>query len=891
MKSAARRVLAKVMCLSLFAGSFSLVEISDGAPAPAPQDEARQEARYYEVQQYRPPRNEVIEVGGMDFLDEDTLLVSTRRGRVWWVSNALADDPTDAKWHVFAEGLYEGLGLAVADGEIYVVQRGELSKLVDHDGDHVCDEIVTFADDWGMTGNYHEFAYGLPRDLAGNFYVSLNVAFFSPEWWHGVARAPYRGWIMKISPDGQVTPFASGVRSPCGLGANSKGEIFYTDNQGDWMATCPIFHVQEGEFYGHPASQRWTDAFGNGEEVPSSTVPLDQKRTPPAMWLPYEWSRSAGNLVEDTSGGAFGPYEGQMFVAELTNGMVLRTQMERVRGQYQGAAFLFRQNLGSVCRVAFAPDNSMLIGYTNRGWGGRGPSHGLGRLRWNGDTPFDMHSVHLVQEGFEVTFTQPIAADLTEVRVDAESYRYNYWWDYGSPIQDRTPVEVVSVEPLGDDGRRAFVRLKGLEPARCVRLTLSDLTNQEGAPLLHDTFHYTINQMPEGPLTDKQVSRLVAPPAVKTSDSTGWLHMTWGDAVGVWDHEGWELCDVDLDADDPSILNTRPGMGAIVNNGSSPGHFRSDFDLGDYEFRFKFMMPKGSDSGLYFMERYELQLVDAVSGIGGVVGVQDPRRGQRAYKGHGTWHTMTGRFFAPRFDESGNKTKNARIEAIAIDDVEIMPTCEPDGPTPGGKSDEVARAPIFIQGNIGKICLGDIRVKALDDASEEGGPTGGAIDLLNDAGLGSWKSTGDALWALSDGVMRAGDGSGLLESINSDWVDYEIRMRLAVNDGGNAGLRVGWDGTTGYEAEINCTASAPSHTGSLVGLDEFQTDLIPGGVGFDYVVRYRRTAEGTDVRVFLNGVQVSRHTDATSRLAGSKVALEIGPGTELTVERFEVRRF
>lgn len=876
----------------LILGLLLLLCFNRGAAGyPSPQQASLTESRYYEVQQYRPPRNEVIEVGGLAFLDRETLLVSTRRGRVWRVSNALAADPTEARWQIFVEGLYEGLGLAVVEGEIYVVQRGELSKLIDHDGDGVCDEIVTVTSDWGMTGNYHEFAYGLPQDKQGNFYVSLNVAFFSPEWWHGVSRAPYRGWILKVSPDGEVTPFASGVRSPCGLGVNSAGDIFYTDNQGDWMATCPIFHVQEGQYYGHPASQRWTEAFGDGAETPSSTVAVPRTRTPPAMWLPYEWSRSAGNLVEDESDGAFGPYAGQMFVAELTNGMVVRTQMERVRGQYQGAAFLFRQDLGSVCRVAFAPDHSMLLGYTNRGWGGRGPSHGLGRLRWTGETPFDMQRVHLQQEGFEVTFTEALGADLSAARVDAESYGYNYWWDYGSPIQRRTPLEVVSIEPVGEDGKRAFVRLNGLEPARCVRLTLSGFSNASGADLLHDTFHYTINQMPEGPLTDQQVSRLVAPPAVKSSDSSGWLHLTWGDATGVWDAEGWSLCDADLDEDDPSVLRTREGMGAIVNNGARPGNLTSHASLGDYEFRYRFMLPKGSDSGLYFMERYELQLVDAIDQIGGIVQNQSPRRGQSAYLGHGNWHTMTGRFFAPRFDADGKKTRGARIEAIAIDDVEVMPICEPEGPTPGGRSGEVSRAPLFFQGTIGKICLGDIRVKALDDASLEGGPRGEEVDLISETGLGAWRSSGDALWTISDRVLRAGDGAGRLESATDDWTDYELRLRLAVNDGGDAGLRIGWDGQTGYEAEINCTASASTNTGSIVGLDEIQTDLIPGGVGFDYVVRHRRTAEGTEVRVFLNGVEVASHTDASPRFPGTRIALEIGPGTELTCERFTARRY
>jgi glucose/arabinose dehydrogenase len=248
----------------------------------------------YLVEYYTPPAGEVVEVGGIAFVNETDVLVSTRRGRVWWVANALAEDPADAEWTMFVEGLYEGLGLNVVDGRIYVLQRGELSELIDHDGDRVCDEVRTVTQDWGMTGNYHEFAFGLPVDAEGNFYMSLNLGFWSPEWWHGMSKAPNRGWILKVSPEGEVTPIACGARSPCGLGMNSAGDLFYTDNQGDWMPSSPIFHVQEGAFFGHPNSLRWTEEYRASGELPSSTAPPARERTDAAVWLPYSWSRTRG---------------------------------------------------------------------------------------------------------------------------------------------------------------------------------------------------------------------------------------------------------------------------------------------------------------------------------------------------------------------------------------------------------------------------------------------------------------------------------------------------------------------------------------------------------------------------------------------------------------------
>ncbi len=158
--------------------------------APLPQ--AAPAADGWTVDYLTPPAGVVLEVGGMDFLPDGRLAVSTRRGEVWLVENPLAEDPSEARFTRFAEGLWEGLGLSVVDGNIHVVQRGELSRLLDTDGDDRCDTIVTVTDQWGLSGNYHEFAYGLPYDREGNAYVTLNVGFFSPEWWLGRARAPYR---------------------------------------------------------------------------------------------------------------------------------------------------------------------------------------------------------------------------------------------------------------------------------------------------------------------------------------------------------------------------------------------------------------------------------------------------------------------------------------------------------------------------------------------------------------------------------------------------------------------------------------------------------------------------------------------------------------------------
>lgn len=842
-----------------------------GMLAAAPQSADQLAANPYPVEYLTPPAGEVIEVGGMDFLPNGDLLVSTRRGRVWWVADPMADNPADARWHIFCEGLHEGLGLKVVGEQVFVLQRGELSQLIDHDGDRICDEVRTISQDWGMTGNYHEFAFGLPTDADGNFYISLNVGFWSPEWWHGISKAPYRGWVLRIGPDGTVTPWASGVRSPCGLGMSSSGDLFYTDNQGDWMGVCPIFHVEEGDFFGHPASLRWTEAYRSEARIPSTNTPPTVARKPAAVMLPYEWSRSAGNLEEDRSGGKFGPYGGQMFVAELTNGTVLRTQMEKVRGQYQGAAFQFRDNIGSVCRVAFAPDGSLFTGFTNRGWGGLAPGHGVARIRWNGQVPFDLHSVHLRNDGFEINLTKAITIPPIGAAIEAESYDYNYWWDYGSPMMNIEPLTVGSTT-LSADGKKLFVEVQGLQPARCVRLKLNGLHDADGNSPLHDTFHYTINQMPEGPLTTELVSRMVEPPDAKSSDSEGWLHLSWGDAMDRFEANGWELCDVELDPKDPSKLITRMGMGALVNSGDSPSHFLTKQEFGDVEFRFNFMLPKGGDSGLYLMERYELQLSDKVGDCCGIVGVKGPRS-RTAYRGHGQWHTVTGRFLAPRFDEAGNKVANAKFEEIAIDGVMVIGAAEANGPTGGGKGGpEVPFAPMYFQGTAGKACIGDIRVKPLGEMSDW-------VDAQTSGEVSSpWKP-----------VFEHGldGGSAVLEDASQS---FELSGRMMLLDGPASELRfLADDDSNGYRLVLDGTPNAPLKTGSIVDFSAVTAELIPAGTWFDLTLRVEENVGGRLMSVYINGVRFTLIADKLRRYNGSQIRLTAGKDGGLKVKDMRLR--
>ena len=846
---------------------------------------AQSEADYTTVEHFPVPDGARLEIGGMDFMADGSLLVSTRRGQVWRLENPLVEDVADARWSLFAEGLWEGLGLNVVDGEIYVIQRGELSRLVDENGDWICDRVDTIADGWGLSGNYHEFAFGLPQDKDGNFVVTLNVAFFSPKWWHGKAPVPYRGWALKISPSGEITPFANGFRSPSGVAASAAGDLFVTDNQGDWCASSPIYHLVEGGFYGHPASLEWTEAYQATGTKASSEVPPPSasSRRPAAIWIPYQWSRSTGNLTSAPSDGSFGPWQDQLFVAELTNGMVLRAGVEEVHGQLQGWILPFRRDVGSVCRVAFASDGTLFCGLTNRGWGGKPPADGLARIRPTEREPLEIANVSLATNGFEVSFTDEIVGQVDPGQIRIVQYDYNYWWEYGSPEVNHREVSITSAD-ISADRRSLFIATEDLVPAMVARIELPKLVSSKDEVLLHDTVAYTVNQIPGQPKTDEHVSKVVPPPPSKESGQQGWLMLTWGDALGQWEHEGWSLVNAEMDRNEPSRFALEEGQGALVNTGENPSHYVSRAEFGDCEVHLGFMLPKGGRAGVLLGGSHEIVLADSkgvkepgtndCGGIPSSNGNSGRAPDFNPFRGPGEWHELDLVYRAPRFNEKGEKIRDARFERVQVDGMAIHEGVRMTASTEGAVRDgESALGPLVLRGDAGKVAFRDVRVKPLGKVEHGDGWS----EVFAEAEFDDWIAEGEAEWEL-DGDTIIGSGlMGHLFSPRADYENFELRAQVKISDGGNSGLYFraqptgGWP--KGYEAQVNSSFPDPQKTGSLYNLARIETHLVPPDTWFDYHVLCENVEGGTRVVISVNGVKITDLVDE-ARHGPGHVALQ-----------------
>jgi azurin len=494
-----------------------------------------EEDEYYKIITLPTPEGSMLEVGGLVTLPNGSLAASTRRGDVWIIGNPYMLAGALPKYRKFASGLHEILGLAYHKGALYCAQRTELTKLEDTDGDGRADVYET-VQSWPVSGNYHGYAFGPKISAEGKMYITLNVHFDGQEWWRGQSRVPWRGWTMEIDPEaGTIEPYAAGMRSPCGIGIID-GQFFYADNQGDWMGSGGLVHLEKGDFAGHPASLNWAEhpdspvdmAINDvyyrvnprlsrpGEpfikpeniedEAPYSLANLAEDipavKTP-AVWLPHTiLGISTSEIIVDETEGQFGPFAGQVFIGDQGQSKIMRVNLEQVDGVYQGAAFNFRKGFQSgILRMSWGQDGTLFVGETNRGWGSAGTeAYGLERLAWTGKTPFEMHSILAENDGFTVKFTLPVdkvTASKPE-NYSITGFTYKYHPVYGSPLVDQVNHEIEYVA-VAADGMSARLKVKGLREKYIHEVKASGVQSYDGnLPLLHETGYYTLNKIPQG---------------------------------------------------------------------------------------------------------------------------------------------------------------------------------------------------------------------------------------------------------------------------------------------------------------------------------------------------------------------------------------------------------
>ena len=466
----------------------------------------------YEVETIETPPGLSAETGGIAFLPDGRLVACFLRGEV------MTYNPATKEWRLFAAGLHEPLGvLPVSESEMLVMQKPELTRLKDTDGDGQADVFETVTDDFGMAGNYHEWTYGPVQDRDGNLFISFNTASewgiimdevrgrldttlvpFKPR--QKFAAVPYRGWVAKLTPSGEFIPYAYGFRSPSGLLVTGDNELFVTDNQGDWVGTSTLFKVRQNKFYGHPASMIWLPGWDKGDPSELPVEELNAERERAVVLFPHGiMASSPTQPVYDNTGGAFGPFAGQILVGEMNQERIIRVMLEEVHGVWQGACIPFIDKHGlrkGNNRLAFAPDGSLYVGQVEHGFVG---DRGIQRIVFRGKNPVDLYDMKITAEGFDLHFTQRMdkATLLDTSNYHFRHYYYEYHQRYGS---DQFDVQKVQVKGVGvsDGGKTVSLRLGNMKPGYIYELRMGELRSSEGEALENRLVCYTVNALPSG---------------------------------------------------------------------------------------------------------------------------------------------------------------------------------------------------------------------------------------------------------------------------------------------------------------------------------------------------------------------------------------------------------
>lgn len=475
----------------------------------------------YAIEHIRPAAMNWPE-GGMDWMSDGRLVVASWKDpyEVYILSNAITgSSPKTATVTKFATGLSEVLGLKVVNDSIYVLEKDQLTLLLDQDGDGKADEYRAIGYDWTKSVNEKEYAVGLAYD--GTWFYGI---FGDPTIGSGTAIDPQpagrqNGTIRIRRSDGAVEAFTGGMRVPGGIDM-AFGNVWATETQGGYRVSHALYIPKKSRFYGRPVNppslfQPAAASTPNANPSPYTSpdqmagiatpfsVNIPFKNTTKAGAGPVGLMRSPGNPV----GLATGPYAGQLLIPEVDkepNGEMVRVFVEQTSdGEWQGAAFHFTSNTvfegTSAFNIKTGPDGNLYAGgngSSGAGWG-RVTNVGLDRMKLTGVTPFDILAVRNLGPGsFEVQFTKPLAASLGASVT--QHLTMQKWWDkisddYGCCRAGFGNVSVTSAA-VQSDRSKVLVTVPSLSLHWIYYLRWADaIKSEQGETLWGTEAWYTLN--------------------------------------------------------------------------------------------------------------------------------------------------------------------------------------------------------------------------------------------------------------------------------------------------------------------------------------------------------------------------------------------------------------
>lgn len=423
------------------------------------------------------PWHSWMRFGGFDFFqDGERAAICTWNGDVWLVQGIMGN-LEQLIWKRIATGLFQPLGLKIAEEVIHVACRDQIARLRDLNGDDEIDFIECFNNDHQVTEHFHEFAMGLQTDPAGNFYYAKSARHALP------ALVPHHGALLKVSGDGTRTEIvATGFRAANGVCVNDDGTFFVTDQEGHWHPKNRINWVRPGRFYGNMFAYH---------DAPSAG---DADMEPPLVWITNEMDRSPGELLRVPSA-HWGPLQGALLNLSYGTGRIFVVPHERFGDQMQGG--VVRLPVGDfptgVMRGRFHPGNGQLYACGLYAWAANQMRDGgFFRVRYTGKPVRVPIGLQAGRRGLLLRFTDPLdraaASDPRHYVVKVWSLRRSE--QYGSPHLNERSLAVRRAQ-LSADGKTVLLEIEALQPTWCMEIRYS-LRGADGTPVeerIHNTIH------------------------------------------------------------------------------------------------------------------------------------------------------------------------------------------------------------------------------------------------------------------------------------------------------------------------------------------------------------------------------------------------------------------
>ncbi len=431
------------------------------------------------------PWSAQIRCTGLDFFSDGSFAVCMWDGDVWKVNVDQASTDNDRNsalsWRRIATGMFQPLGLKIVDDQIYVSCRDQITKLHDLNQDGEIDFYQCFNNDHQVTEHFHEFAMGLQRDTAGNFYYAKSAR-------HALkAVVPHHGTLLKVSPDGEQTEvIANGFRAANGVCLNPDGTFYVTDQEGHWNPKNRINWVR-------PSANGQPLFYGNLFGYHSVTDPSDQAMEPPLCWITNQFDRSPGELLWVDSK-RWGTLNGALLELSYGMGRVYLVLPETIDNRLQGGmiALPIPDFPTGVMRGRFHPADGQLYLCGMFAWAGNAQqSGGLYRLRRTSEPLRLPAQLHVSRSGVKLAFLAPLNAQTVRPEnVSIKVWSLKRTANYGSEHLNERSLQVTAAT-LETDDHTVALTVPEIGPTWCMEIEyrFEDATGHEVQGTIHNTIH------------------------------------------------------------------------------------------------------------------------------------------------------------------------------------------------------------------------------------------------------------------------------------------------------------------------------------------------------------------------------------------------------------------